>query len=63
MALRPEDTQPQLPKNGRKRMTPVRGIVLMVVAVAAAVGAALLLTRYSSVHFPHQGPRKAPGRP
>jgi pilus assembly protein CpaB len=45
MALR-EDTQPPLPKDGRKRKTPIRGIVLMVVAVAAAVGAALLLTRY-----------------
>jgi Flp pilus assembly protein CpaB len=46
MASRPEDAQPQLPKDARKRRTPLRGIIFLAVAILAAVGVALLLTRY-----------------
>jgi pilus assembly protein CpaB len=46
MAIRSEDSQSQLPKDGRKRKGAVRGIVFLSVALVAAVGAALLLTRY-----------------
>ena len=46
MALRTEDPQSQPPKEARKRRTPVRGLVFLALAIAAAVGVALLLTRY-----------------
>jgi pilus assembly protein CpaB len=46
MAIRSEDSQPQPPRDGRKRKAAIRGIVFLVVAVSAAVGAAVLLTRY-----------------
>jgi pilus assembly protein CpaB len=46
MTIRPEDPQPQLPKERRKRRIPVRGIILLTIAVVAALSAAVLLTRY-----------------
>lgn len=46
MAIRSEDSQAPLPKDGRKRRGALRGVVLLLVAIVAAVGAALLLTRY-----------------
>jgi pilus assembly protein CpaB len=46
MMIRSEDSQPQLPKERRKRKIPVRGIIFLTVAVVAALAAAVLLTRY-----------------
>lgn len=46
MALRTEDPQTQLPKEARKKRTALRGVVFIVLALVAAAGVALLLTRY-----------------
>ncbi|BDG01205.1 Flp pilus assembly protein CpaB [Anaeromyxobacter oryzae] len=46
MAIRSEDTQPQPPPGKHKKSVPVRGIVLLTLAVVAAIAAAALLTRY-----------------
>jgi pilus assembly protein CpaB len=46
MAIRTDDPAAQTPKDGRKRKAPVRGIALLLLALFAALGAALLLTRY-----------------
>jgi pilus assembly protein CpaB len=46
MMIRSDDPQPQAPKDRRKRKIPVRGIVFLTVAVAAALAAAVLLTKY-----------------
>jgi pilus assembly protein CpaB len=46
MALRTEDPQTQLPKEGRKKRTALRGVVFIALALVAAAGVALLLTRY-----------------
>jgi pilus assembly protein CpaB len=46
MLNRSDDPQSQAAKDARRRKIPVRGLALLVVAIAAAVGAALLLTRY-----------------
>ncbi len=46
MMIRSEDSQPQGAKERRKRKFPLRGVLLLTVAVVAALSAAVLLTRY-----------------
>jgi pilus assembly protein CpaB len=46
MVMRSDEDQPQPPRDTRKKKVPVRGILLLTVAVAAALAAAMLLTRY-----------------
>jgi pilus assembly protein CpaB len=46
MPTRPDDPQQPLPKDARKRRTAVRGIIFLALALFAAIGVALLLTRY-----------------
>lgn len=46
MALRTEDPQPQPTKEARKRRGAIRGVAFIALALVAAAGVALLLTRY-----------------
>ncbi len=46
MVIRSDDPLTQTPKERRRRKVPLRGIVFLTIALAAALSAAVLLTRY-----------------